>query len=722
MSSLVAGERARKIDEAAFYLATGGALAAAVFSVGAAAGAPEFGTLGAEIALLGAVVSWLLRGRGRARLLYSTLLTLVVAAFWAQRALGQVGLVDSDAGMHLAFRMTIPLVAASFFLVQPEIAAFALVPAVSVLGLSAGQGDEFIARVGFVVFLPLALISVGYGMMATGETADGTHRLPEATPRRRVEINWRARHWVTLAGAIAAIMIAAHLIYLPVSSWASAHRWQIIGSIASPAGGFRRQMEEPLGQSSTYRVGSGPAQLSDTPVLSFTGDYAGYWRGRVYDQYMGATWSRSEVSAPRAEAEPFPSGGTLQLVPTSASRKPFPAYLVRAEFPLPFIFYAPGQVVSLTAQGPLGLPPSAGVVVDGYGQVSVPSGTLRAGTSYLVTVESLDPANPRIVPARPETPSPSYLKVPFESQRVAELAKRLTAKEASPARRMTTLIGYLQSNCLYDLNAPAIPAGYDAVDYFVFRQRVGYCDLFASALAVMGRSVGVPTRFVTGYAFPSPAGPQDRDKPGGEQRYVLRMSDAHAWVEAYLPELGGWVTLDATPTGRTAETPAAPWWKRAALGWSILWRSDPLKLIAWGLLVLACFLVLLTWLRGRLRRRPRPPRVISEQDWRSLVAATYLRLCHLLRRRGIARHPAQTPYEYLALVEQTWAEAGPAAAAVLPVVRALTHTFVLARYSGGPVTEVEAQAVRASLQEARRLLRRVRRPRRQTAPVSLRRL
>jgi hypothetical protein len=146
MSSLVAGERARKIDEAAFYLATGGALAAAVFSVGAAAGAPEFGTLGAEIALLGAVVSWLLRGRGRARLLYSTLLTLVVAAFWAQRALGQVGIVDSDAGMHLAFRMTIPLVAASFFLVQPEIAAFALVPAVSVLGLSAGQGDEFIAR------------------------------------------------------------------------------------------------------------------------------------------------------------------------------------------------------------------------------------------------------------------------------------------------------------------------------------------------------------------------------------------------------------------------------------------------------------------------------------------------------------------------------------------------------------------------------------------------
>jgi hypothetical protein len=97
----------------------------------------------------------------------------------------------------------------------------------------------------------------------------------------------------------------------------------------------------------------------------------------------------------------------------------------------------------------------------------------------------------------------------------------------------------IESRCTYNLRAEAAPFGQDAVEYFLFGDvREGYCDLFASAMALMARSQGIPARMATGY-FPSSG---ETDAQG---MYVVRESDAHAWAELYFEGVG-WVPFDAT--------------------------------------------------------------------------------------------------------------------------------------------------------------------------------
>ncbi len=90
----------------------------------------------------------------------------------------------------------------------------------------------------------------------------------------------------------------------------------------------------------------------------------------------------------------------------------------------------------------------------------------------------------------------------------------------------------------------------DAVEYFLFEQKRGYCEQFSSSLAVMARSLGIPARVATGYV-------------SGEYNpftglYEVKASDAHAWVEVYFPRYG-WSTFDPTPS-----FDSTPWQYEAA--------------------------------------------------------------------------------------------------------------------------------------------------------------
>src|SRR5690606_29143665 len=92
----------------------------------------------------------------------------------------------------------------------------------------------------------------------------------------------------------------------------------------------------------------------------------------------------------------------------------------------------------------------------------------------------------------------------------------------------------------YALDNPPVPAGADPVADFLFHQRKGHCELFASGLAAMTRAIGMQARVVTGYRV------SEYNPIGGY--YVVRQDDAHAWTEVYLgPEHGGWRTFDSTP-------------------------------------------------------------------------------------------------------------------------------------------------------------------------------
>lgn len=135
------------------------------------------------------------------------------------------------------------------------------------------------------------------------------------------------------------------------------------------------------------------------------------------------------------------------------------------------------------------------------------------------------------------------------SERVRELADEILEDadvpsdpaERDPAedfRAAEALEAYLRENYPYTLDILAPPAGQDPIEFFLFSSRSGHCEYFASALAAMCRAVGIEARVVTGYLaaeFSEAVG-----------RYIVRESNAHAWVEAQLGA-GRWETLDATP-------------------------------------------------------------------------------------------------------------------------------------------------------------------------------
>jgi hypothetical protein len=77
------------------------------------------------------------------------------------------------------------------------------------------------------------------------------------------------------------------------------------------------------------------------------------------------------------------------------------------------------------------------------------------------------------------------------------------------------------------------------LEWFLFKGRIGYCQQFSGAMALMLRMVGIPARIATGFA---PGTPQ----PGSPGVYKVRDLDAHSWVEVYFPTIG-WVTFDPTP-------------------------------------------------------------------------------------------------------------------------------------------------------------------------------
>jgi protein-glutamine gamma-glutamyltransferase len=97
---------------------------------------------------------------------------------------------------------------------------------------------------------------------------------------------------------------------------------------------------------------------------------------------------------------------------------------------------------------------------------------------------------------------------------------------------------HLRSRYTYSLDAQPVPNGEDATRWFLFDRKAGHCEYYASALALMSRSIGVPARVITGYVcseFNSVTG-----------QYVVRESNAHAWIEAEIAP-GQWRTFDGTP-------------------------------------------------------------------------------------------------------------------------------------------------------------------------------
>ncbi len=307
----------------------------------------------------------------------------------------------------------------------------------------------------------------------------------------------------------------------------------------------------------------GPRRLSDTPVMDVKAQGpARYWRGVVYDVYTSSGWlSSGEDEQSRAPM-------------TALTARPL--WEGRAVVTQTFTVYLPGNTLIFAAQHPVAVSLS-----------SIVQGRFTAQAHDLMMIRSPRPFGAQqtyeaisLVPV-PDVESlrqagtvypewvQRYLQLPSNlDPRIRRLAERITAGYDNPYDKAAALEAWLRRNIRYNENIPAPPPGRDGVVYVLFDIRQGYCDYYASAMAVMARALGIPARVVSGYA-------QGEWMPDG--RYRVRQRDAHTWVEIYFPGFG-WVEfeptaaqppilrpqrpLSPTPTpaapGPTDSTPGAP--------------------------------------------------------------------------------------------------------------------------------------------------------------------
>jgi transglutaminase-like putative cysteine protease len=324
-------------------------------------------------------------------------------------------------------------------------------------------------------------------------------------------------------------------------------------------------------------------RLSNQIVMRVRADAPDFWRGTTYDTFDGRRWERAD-SRPQAEGvvtgpvefegsrpvgEPLHQTFTLE---TGGSDLIFGAYQVVA-------VDLPGTVVAQYDDGTLRRRGAFG------------DGAVYSVTSQrpVVTADALRTHDPRRS-AFPPSFSDRYLQLPATvTERTRQLAQQLAAGQGSTYDVIRNMEAWLGANTQYTLDIPSLPDGADTVERYLFVDRKGFCEQIASSLVVMLRSLGVPARFTTGFV------PGQQDQLGGE--FVVRASDAHAWVEVYFPGVG-WQAFDPT-----ASVPLSGEFDRSFVG--RLQRSvGALAWVMWVFVALAALGALIVTVRSA-RRRPR---------------------------------------------------------------------------------------------------------------------
>lgn len=162
----------------------------------------------------------------------------------------------------------------------------------------------------------------------------------------------------------------------------------------------------------------------------------------------------------------------------------------------------------------------------------------KAGEYTLQTVLQTPPADTLRRASGALDVDPAYLEAPGVSERVADLARSIAGTASNQFDRATALYRYFTDGTqgfTYTTETGGDNRA-DALEDFLFNGKRGYCEQYASAMAIMARSIGMPARVALGFTAGFPT----------EDFQTITTQDAHAWVEIYFPGYG-WMTFDPTP-------------------------------------------------------------------------------------------------------------------------------------------------------------------------------
>ncbi len=339
----------------------------------------------------------------------------------------------------------------------------------------------------------------------------------------------------------------------------------------------------------------GGARLGEEPVFTVITDFPAYWRAQSYDHYLGQGWitRRDQRTTVKKEQVAPPAEGTGFRKREVVAQK---VVLHRSSD----VLFAAGQPLEVNVPAELEVAAPRTFEVDlrgGRPQAGLPPDLARAAERIAASRGGIDemarllppdtqivrerrgtlvvtrkgPAAPDILSIRssrrlkPESayevlstvsiatvedlrgdraPYPgwvtdNYLQLPDSlPQRVRDLGRELT-KDARNAYDRGVLIADHLRTLKETQNAPPPPINVDAVDQFLFSEKAGSSDYFASSMTVLLRSVGVPARLAAGYA----TGKFDK----ATSSLTVRLADAHSWPEVFFPTYG-WVPFEPSPS------------------------------------------------------------------------------------------------------------------------------------------------------------------------------
>ena len=590
-----------------------------------------------------------------------------------------------------------------------------LVPGLSLLGLLCLVAVDGFTQVCFLAWAGAALYLLCYDRFLRRVAPDLSSGVPLLTwdappPRRGDTPAWALQSVLVSSVWFALFLGGGALLYWPVQA--------LLPDLASFTWSHGPQHENarPLdygGGAPVMEMRGGPHALSDKPALRVTvrqGTDSGLWRGRVYERYDQSSWSeRSQLrellrSDTQESERPFrlatPRGldPLRPIVPRLSARQGQVAEVLELVEPLgrtPNLIYSSGQ--------PLSCQP----LPDEF-DATDPSHTTDLGgpvTPYLVRSFVTQP-NLRALSQAPgfdarrsgqTAPSRAQQENLLLNLQLPDVASTRTLLKAvayqighsgmplhTPDQKIRAISSYLSANCLYSLQAPAVPPTQDATAFFLSQSREGACDMFASSMALLAREMKVPTRVVSGYL-----GAEDgalQSETDGRTTYTLRERDAHAWVEYYVPQFG-WLTFDPTQNTREA-APSLPGQLARMLDFSR--RQLPPALLVLPLLGLGLLMAGVFWHRSSPSSR-------AHATERSHIEAAYLRSLGALRAR-VPHAPQLTPGEYEARVLRA-----PLSDTVKQEFAALTHLYLAARY--GPTPAVPHTQVAACLARLKKALK-----------------
>ncbi len=522
-------------------------------------------------------------------------------------------------------------------------------------------------------------------------------------------------------------IVLASMIFVVVPRGAGVEQ---IGRWGNPAAG------RVVSFADRVRVGTGGAiSTSNTPVLHLRlSDSAGrdigglgsirYLRGAVLDTYENGTWRSSRPPLAVGEQTHLIPDEAIALGGGSGQSMVYQDILLLntpREFTYLFGFWRPTEFRFQ----------DAAVCVVNRSDSTIMARTGGGKLRYTVR-SSIYEFSYRRKDTRTPTSWPSS-----EVARVAAEILKEVVVEPDPAARsiaddalaINAFRQYILDNYTYQLGMPPPPAGVEPTEWFLTQAERGHCEHFASALAALCRSVGIQARVVTGYVA--------AEYNNSTGYYIVRESNAHAWVEAQ-PEPGVWRTYDATPPsdllaqhgpapgvlakmGRVLDALNHTWitsfvsfdstartdllaWSEPATGVvsekaeKVLdrIRTTPVGQIA--ILALRIFLVMVAvilgsyglfvltrrWLAARARRPRAMPRRITDPDIRSRVLATplYQDMLTVLARAGLHKPDWQPLRAWGGSLETRSVE-------VAGLVTELADLFYILRFGGRDLTPQE---------------------------------